>query len=136
MVCMYFTNIAWSPSPISAVLDREPIWAEPSPRHDVIRKAMQLIPDDASVTATYGILPHLTHREQIYDWPNPWIMAYFGNDDGYRLPDPSTIEYIILDRRNVGADQQELVDSLIAPGGDFEVLFDEDEILVGRRRGS
>jgi uncharacterized membrane protein len=134
MACMYLTNIAWSPSPISAVLDREPIWAEPSPRHEVIREAMELIPDDASVTATYGILPHLTHREQIYDWPNPWIMAYFGNDDGYRLPDPSTIEYIILDRRNVGADQQELVDSLIAPGGDFEVLFDQDEILVGRRR--
>jgi uncharacterized membrane protein len=132
-VCMYFTNIAWSPSPISAVLDREPVWAEPSPRHDVIREAMELVPDDASVTATYAILPHLTHRAQIYDWPNPWIMAYFGNDDGYRLPDPSAIEYIILDRRVVQADHQALVDSLIAPGGDYEVLFEEDDILVARR---
>jgi len=134
IVCMYFTNVAWSPSPISAVLDREPVWADPSPRHDVMREAMELVPDDASVTATYAILPHLTHREQIYDWPNPWVMAYFGNDDGYRLPDPSAIEYIILDRRVVQPDHQPLVDSLNAPEGDYEVLFDAADILVARRR--
>ena len=61
-------------------------------------------------------------------------MAYFGNDDGYRLPDPSEIEYIILDRRNVGEAEQPLVDSLIAPGGEFEVLFNQDDILVAKRR--
>ena len=57
------------------------------------------MPDDASVTATYGSLPHLSHREQIYDWPNPFVPSYWGNDDGYRLPDPSTIDYLVLDRR-------------------------------------
>jgi uncharacterized membrane protein len=132
IACMYITNVAWSPSPLSEA--NENVWAQPSPRHDVIRRAIDLVPDDASVTATYGILPHLSHREQIYDWPNPWVMAYFGNDDGYRLPDPSEIEYIVLDRRNVGEPQRELVDDLIAPGGEFEVLLDEDEILVARRR--
>ena len=60
------------------------------------------MPDDASVTATYGLLPHLSHREQIYDWPNPFVMSYWGNDDEYRLPDPSTIEYIVVDRQQVG----------------------------------
>jgi uncharacterized membrane protein len=130
-VCMYVSNVAWSPSPLGANYDVA--WAQPSARHDLIREAMKLIPDDASVTATYGILPHLSHREQIYDWPNPWKMAYFGNDDGYRLPDPSEIEYIILDRRNVGDAEQPLVDSLIAPGGEFEVLFDQDDLLVGHR---
>jgi uncharacterized membrane protein len=131
-VCMYVSNVAWSPSPLST--DNYNIaWAKPSSRHDLIREAMKHVPDDASVTSTYGILPHLSHREQIYDWPNPWKMAYFGNDDGYRLPDPSEIEYIILDRRNVGEAEQPLVDSLIAPGGEFEVLFDQDDILVARR---
>ena len=95
---------------------------------------LDLVPDDASVTATYGILPHLSHREQIYDWPNPWVMAYFGNDDGYRLPDPSAIEYLVIDRRNVGEGHRELLASLVAPGGEFDVLFDESDILVARRR--
>ena len=39
----------------------------------------------------------------------------------------------MLDRRNVGEAQRELVDDLIAPGGEFEVLLDEDDILVARR---
>ena len=43
------------------------------------------------------------------------------------------IEYIILDRRNVGEAEQPLVDSLIALGGGFEVLFDQDDILVAKR---
>jgi uncharacterized membrane protein len=133
-VCMYVSNVAWSPSPLSPNYDVA--WAQPSTRHELIRQAMKLVPDDASVTATYGILPHLSHREQIYDWPNPWKMAYFGNDDGYRLPDPSEIDYIILDRRNVGNAEQPLVDSLIAPGGEFDVLFDQDDILVAKRRAA
>ena len=33
-------------------------------------------------------LPHLTHREHLYYWPNPFEAAYWGNDDRYRLPRP------------------------------------------------
>ena len=91
------------------------------------------MPDDASVTATYSLGPHLAHREQIYDWPNPWVPAYWGNDDTYKLPDPSEIEYVVLDKRQVGEAQQELLADLVGPGGEFEVLLDEDDVVVGRR---
>ena len=107
------TNVAWSPSPIG---DSYIVWAQPTPRHDAMREALKLVPDDASVAATYTLLPHLSHRAQIYDWPNPWVPSYWGNDDGYRLPDPSTIDYIVLDRTQVGPAQQALVASFIAPG--------------------
>ena len=130
LVCMYVSNIAWSPSPISA---NDRVWAEPAARHAVIREALRLVPDDASVTATYGIVPHLTHREQIYDWPNPWVMAYFGNDDGYRFPSPGVIDYLVIDRLNVSAEHQPIIDDLIAPGGEFDVVFDVDDVLVARR---
>jgi hypothetical protein len=127
------TNVAWSPSPIG---DSYNVWALPTPRHDSMREALKLVPDDASVTATYTLLPHLSHREQIYDWPNPWVPSYWGNDDRFRLPDPSTIDYIVLDQTQVGAAQQALVAGLIAPGGPYEVLFDADDVLVARRRGA
>jgi uncharacterized membrane protein len=130
LVCMYVSNVAWSPSPISA---NDGAWAKPAVRHAVIREALRVVPDDASVTATYGIVPHLTHREQIYDWPNPWVMAYFGNDDGYRFPDPDVIDYLVLDLLNVSAEHRQIVDELIAPGGEFEVLFDAADVLVARR---
>ena len=98
-----------------------------------MRTALTLVPDDAAVTATYSLLPHLSHREQIYDWPNPWIEAYWGNDDGYRLPDPSRIEYLVLDLQTVGTDKLGLVDELTEPGGEFEVLFEQSDVLVARR---
>jgi uncharacterized membrane protein len=130
IVCAYVTNIAWSPSPISA---NDAVWARPAARHEAMREAVDLVPDGVSVTATYALGPHLSHREQIYDWPNPWVPAYWGNDDTYRLPDPSEIDYIVLDRVHVGPEQQDLLERLVGPGGEYELLFDEDDVVVGRR---
>jgi uncharacterized membrane protein len=129
--CAYMTNVAWSPSPIG---DSYNVWAQPSPRHAAMREALKLVPANASVSATYTLLPHLSHRTQIYDWPNPWVPSYWGNDDGYRLPDPATIQYIVLDRTQVGEAQQALVAGFIAPDGPYEVLFDQDNVLVARRK--
>ncbi len=129
--CAYMTNVAWSPSPIG---DAYFVWAQPSPRHAAMSEALKLVPDDASVTATYLLLPHLSHREQIYDWPNPWVPSYWGNDDGYRLPDPASIDYIVIDRTQVGEGQKTLVEGFIAPDGPYEVLFDTDDVLVAKRK--
>ena len=94
-----------------------------------------MVPDDASVTATYGLLPHLAHREQIYDWPNPFQPAYWGNDDTYRLPDPSTIEYLVIDRQQVGEAQRQLLAGLI-DGDPYRILFDQQDVVVAQRVGA
>ena len=131
VACAYISNVAWAPSPMGTGYDLA--WARPTERHDAIRTALTLVPDDASVTATYGILPHISHREFIYDWPNPWVPAYWGNDDGYRLPDPSSVEYLVLDLVTVSTANHPLVDQLTEPGGEFDVLFEQDDILVAHR---
>lgn len=131
LVFAYVTNIAWSPSPISA---NDGVWARASPRHDAMNDAVDIVPDDASVSATYSLLPHLSQREQIYNWPNPWVPSYWSNDDTYRLPDPSTIDYLVVDRNQIGGEQAELLDSLIAADGDYEIIFERDEVIVARRR--
>jgi hypothetical protein len=95
-----------------------------------------LVPADASVTATYQLLPHLAHREQIYDWPNPFVPAYWGNDDCYRLPSPTAIDYIVVDRNAVGEGQKVMFNEMIAPGGPFRVLFDQSDIVVAERVGT
>ena len=130
LICAYVSNVAWSPSPLSP---NDGVWGRAIDRHDTMRTAVDLVPDDASVTATYALGPHLSHREQIYDWPNPWVPSYWGNDDTYRLPDPTEIDYLVLDRQQVGEAQRSLVDELIAPGGEFELLLDEDDVIVARR---
>ena len=125
------SNIAWSNSPIS---DNHQVWARNTPRTEVMRRAVALVPDDVVVTSTYRLTPHLTHREQVYDWPNPWVESYWGVDDGYRLPDPSVVDWIAIDRQSVSEQHVGVLEELIAPDGEFEVLLDESGILVARRR--
>lgn len=130
VACAYVSNVAWSPSPLSP---NDRVWARPVERHEAMRAALTLVPDDASVTATYSLLPHLTHREQIYDWPNPFVEAYWGNDDGHRLPDPGTIDYLVLDIRAIGDDRLDLFDELTGDGGEYELLFVDQDVIVAKR---
>ncbi|HEY3484267.1 MAG TPA: DUF2079 domain-containing protein [Ilumatobacteraceae bacterium] len=131
LVCAYVTNVAWSPSPLSK---NDAVWSVDHPRLEAMRDAVAMVPDDVTVTATYSMLPHLSRREQIYDWPNPWVPSYWGNDDTDRLPDPKIIDYVVIDRTQVGEAQLDLLDRLVGPDGEFEVLMDVDDIVVGRRR--
>jgi hypothetical protein len=91
-----------------------------------------MVPDGVSVTASYGLLPHLSHREQIYDWPNPFEPSYWGNNDTYRLPDPSTIEYLVIDRQQVGEAQKELLAQL-TDGDPYRILYDSQDVVVAKR---
>lgn len=124
------SNIAWSNSPIS---DNDFVWARDSERNQVLRRAVDLVPDEVAVTATYTLVPHLSHREDIYDWPNPWVESYWGVDDGYRLPDPAEIDWIVIDRQHVSEEYAEVLDGLVRAGGEFEVVLDEMGVLVARR---
>lgn len=127
--CAVVTNIAWSPSPIG---ERYGLWAMPNGRVELLGRAIALVPDDAPVTATFSVLPHLTHREQAYDWPNPWKVAYWGNANE-NPPDPAVVEYFALDLRHVAVEDQQIVRDLVAPGGEFETLLEESDVIVARR---
>lgn len=131
LVCAYVSNVAWSPSPLAPHYAWA--WSKPSVRHAAMREAVEMVPDGASVTATYLLLPHLSQREQIYNWPNPWIASYWGDDDEYRLPDPATIEYVVLDSTSVSEAERELYESLVGADGEYDVLFERDGVVVGRR---
>ena len=129
VVAAIVANAQWSPSPLGREFDTG-IWAKPIPRHEVFARAIDLIPDDATVTASYYLIPHLTHRPHAYEWPNPWIPSYYGLF-GENAPDPATIDYVLLDRTL--NQEPMLADSLLEPGGDYEVVVDEDSVLLARR---
>ena len=105
--------------------------------------ALRLIPSDTPVSAHYLLDAHLTHREAVYEWPNPWINANWGFDrDGERQGDPTAVEYLVLDPDltfgNPGAQSEgqvleaELFRQLTA--GEFEVIFERDGVALARRR--
>ena len=134
LLCAYTSNVAWSPSPLN---DKSfGVWSQPHPRHESLRTALTYVPDDAAVSASYQLLPHLSHRRQIYDWPNPFWASVWGNDDCAHLPDPTTIDYVAIDLSQVGASNQTLFDNMIKPGGPFDVVFEDANVIVAKRVGT
>lgn len=77
---------------------------------------------EKGVAASDFLLPHLSHRERIYLFPNPWKVHYWGIA-GENLHHPNSVHYIVLDR-NVIRDNQTLYDYLV-DSGIFSRVSDE-----------
>lgn len=130
-VAALWANVAWSPSPLGPHLD-DGTWARHAPANaPAVRAALAMVPADAKVSAVYNLVPHLTHRTHIYEWPNPFVAANWGTR-GSAPPDPRNADWLVLNRQLLGASAG-LLARLTAPGGPFRVVFDRDGILVARR---
>jgi hypothetical protein len=104
--CAYMTNVAWSPSPIG---DRYNVWARPNPRHDAMREAVKLVPDDASVAATYTLAAAPVAPRADLRLAEPVGPVVLGQRR--RLPVARSVDHRLhrLDRTQVGEAQRPLV---------------------------
>jgi hypothetical protein len=99
------------------------------------RAALALIPADASVSAFYPFTTHLTHRAEIYEFPNPFRARWWGlgDRDGQRLPQADTVDFVILPK--FGAyftpELAQVVESLRA---DYVTVFDSAEVVLLEHR--
>jgi uncharacterized membrane protein len=133
------TSVAWGMSPISTQY-RNGYWAlYTNPRQAAFDAAVDAVPSDAAVSATYNIVPHLSHREQIYTFPNPWFPLNWGvagvaPDDPDHDHVPAEVDWIVVDRTTHVPDgrEEQLIDSLLE-SDQFVVVSDELGILVARR---
>ena len=97
------------------------------------RKAVALVPSNASVSASYNVNPHLTHRTHVYEWPNPWIGTNWGICDVDNLDDPAGVDWFVIDLDYLQSDpvQLGLLDRLL--GGEFVVRLDEAGVIAAQR---
>jgi len=123
-------NVAWSPSPIS-VNYHTGYWVPPHPQDAAINEAIRVVPANASVSATFNIDDHMTHRTLIYEYPNPWIVQNWGISL-HKPPDPSKVDWMVLDTRTLST-QAALYQTLVAKG-EFRIVLDEQGILVLERQ--
>jgi uncharacterized membrane protein len=123
-------TVAWGLSPIS-VKYRDGYWPlSAGDRVPTQRAALAVIPDDASVSAIYSFVPHLSRRERIYNFPEPWKKVDWGVE-GEGLHNPAGVDWIAVDFRLTGAYDVQLINDLLA--SEFTIRFDRDGILVAER---
>jgi uncharacterized membrane protein len=122
-------TVAWGPSPIG-VKYRTGIWPLQSDRQSAREEAIDLVPDGAPTSAIYNMLPHLAHRDQIYDFPVPFRNVNWGVD-GEHLDDPAGVQWIVVDRREMSTEDLALLDRLTRR--QFRVVSDRDDVVVAKR---
>ena len=98
VVCTVLAAYAWAPFPHTP---GDPVtWGRDHPVAVAARDIVAEVPADAAVAAHYGITPHLAHRVEIYQFPNPFRVVLYGTSitqEGTRLDDRAErVEYLVL----------------------------------------
>jgi hypothetical protein len=139
------TNAMWSPSPLNEEDYRSGIWARPwfedAPAITEAKNDMLgAVPSDAGVSATYALIPHLTHRTIAYEFPNPWWITNWL--DCRTAPDADRVDMLVVDTSVLsatvdsvfGLSPRGLFDELTKPDdGEFAVIAERAGIVVAER---
>jgi len=92
---------------------------------------VHMVPASAGVAASYSLVPHLTHRTYIYEWPTPWHVVNWGIH-GENPPKPKNVSYIVLDL-TLNTEERSIYDSLVGDGKQFREIFHEQDYVVAKR---
>ena len=106
-----------------------------STRFDAVETAMSMIPDDASVSTRYYIVPHMAHRSEIYTYPNPWVNSNYG-PGGKGGRSPRRIEYLLMTTENLSKEDLALFTKIVGSGEfreDYRWGSRGDEVLLYQR---
>lgn len=132
--CALATTAAWGISPVST-LYHDGFWPlTPNERAGELERAVNTPPADASVAATYLLVPHLTHRRNIYSFPNPWQPQNWGVRDEHQH-DPAEVDWLVIDRLSLSPELDTLLQEILDTE-DWVVVEARDDLLVAHRAGA
>lgn len=127
-----WTGWAHGAGPWSPHNYRAGYWPLTEPANQHAREAaIALIRPDDGVSADYLMVPHLTHRQVIYTFPNPWRNSNYGVTPEAH-GDPSKVDWIVMDTSMLSGENLVLYDSIKA-SGEFQVAMQSNGVEVLRR---
>ena len=124
----------WMDTPIGRA---EPYYWPPShPVAVAAREIMAEVPAEASVATYHSLAPHLSHREQIFQFPNPFRVVLYGvgtemEEARACLPAANDLEYVLL-QVTLNDEMQADWDRVKA---DFEVAAENEFWVLYERSG-
>ncbi len=103
-----------------------------APEYPDRQAAVALVPSGASVAASYTLAPHLTHRSNIYTFPNPWTPSNWGiaNRDPH---DPEVVDYIVIDLLVTTEPDRALLSSIIDNNPVWKISLFGESLVVAER---
>lgn len=134
LVAAVWTSTAWGLAFYSEEYDRGfwPLTA--TEHHGRLQALIELPPDDAGISASYNLVTHLSHRSQIYEFPNPWRTQNWAIMDENPV-DPALVDWILIDRRTTSPAEQVEVEEIIRQEG-WVVVANSADVLAARRPGA
>ncbi|PIS28101.1 hypothetical protein COT42_08960 [Candidatus Saganbacteria bacterium CG08_land_8_20_14_0_20_45_16] len=98
----------------------------------VKQKALSLVPPGVKVAASYSLVPHLTHRQEIYMFPNPFKSVLWGQwfKEGEGAPPAEGhVDYVVIDFTNHAKEEKMIINYLWASPY-FKTVFQDGPLLV------
>jgi len=124
----------WGPAPGS----RHPgHWVTSAPSYaQTAEEAIDMIPAQASVSADYHLVTHLSHRSEIYEFPCPWLDHNWedGRSTDRTLSDRAEeVEYVLVLRESK-PQVKETLDRLMK-SGNYQTVLDREGVVLLAREG-
>lgn len=110
-------------------------WSSDFPVAVAARDIMTEVPEQAVVSVFHSLAPHMAHRTEIYQFPNPFRVVLYGTDlslEGSRNSAADRVEYVVLP---LTLDEQGSKD-LAAIGEEFEPWKKNEYWGIWKRRGT
>jgi hypothetical protein len=132
VVVACFSSWRYGPAPWA----RDPV-AVPSGTADQARRhALALVPEGAPVSAQYNLVPHLGHRVEVYEFPNPFRAVNWGlAGDQHPQAALGRLRFVVVERDLLGTQDRQLLDRLQADPA-WRTALDDQDVVVLERRGA
>jgi uncharacterized membrane protein len=104
-----FTSWRYGPAPYA----RDPVAVPAGPVDQARRQALALVTDGAPVSAQYNLVPHLGHRVEVYEFPNPFRAVNWGlAGDEHPQSVLERLQFVVVQRDLLGDQDRQLLDQL------------------------
>jgi uncharacterized membrane protein len=125
-----FTSWRYGPAPWA----RDPVAIPAGAADDARRAALTLVDEGAPVSAQYNLVPHLGHRVEVYEFPNPFRAVNWGLDgDQHSEATRERVRFVVVQRDLLGEEDRQLLDRLQTNPA-WRTAMDRDGVVVLERR--
>src|SRR5215218_6652317 len=125
-----FTSWRYGPAPWA----HDPVAVPAGPADQARRQALALVPEGAPVSAQYNLVPHLGHRVEVYEFPNPFRAVNWGlAGDEHPRAALERLQFVVVQRDLLGDQDRQLLDRLQTDPA-WRTAFDRQEVVVLERR--